>query len=571
MRKEIKLLIILPLMALFLGACTNYKVNEYVSSDGFIILEHEIDFEEFMKSRPTEAMSAAELQVYQDAIEKTEAGEWIGYDICEDFFDEQQGNEDYISLGCQPKIYGAKMISILRADVAGEVINEADFYTYNITGLIDLLDLFGNTGDPGNRDTPSLDDLKVEFNIFLEGDIIHSDIGEIDNNKLTINNEQSKSISEGNQYFAKAKKTTVNKIDRERIMNYKINLDGSGYQEIMLVNLASLEPSKQWGATNESIKAAYCSQYEADECFIKDNIIFFRQEMAKSSLMPESIAGSEEYRLNIIEALSFRSLTDDNKKSWLSNNESILLTTIILPGKIIQADLGVINDNQLTIKTEDLAKFKYDSAIVFSVSSKSQEQTKVEVTDEAKIKSIKGPLLNNLTGQILLRVEENGEAYYINPVNQNIFYLGRPADAFRVMREQGLGITNSNLAKIPIAISTLKGQDSDGDGLSDDFELALGLDPHKQDSDGDGHLDMIELANAYNPLGPGRLKYDLNFAKQQAGKILLQVEGRGEAWYLSPKDNKRYFLGRPADAFAVMRSLGLGVANSNFSQIMKFD
>lgn len=209
----------------------------------------------------------------------------------------------------------------------------------------------------------------------------------------------------------------------------------------------------------------------------------------------------------------------------------------------------------------------YTSNEVYRKMLGSETKTK----DQAKIKSIKGPLLNNLTGQILLRVEENGEAYYINPVNQNIFYLGRPADAFRVMREQGLGITNSNLAKIPIAVPTLKGQDSDGDGLSDDFELALGLDPHKQDSDGDGHLDMIELANAYNPLGPGRLKYDLNFAKQQAGKILLQVEGRGEAWYLSPKDNKRYFLGRPADAFAVMRSLGLGVANSNFSQIMKFD
>ena len=41
-------------------------------------------------------------------------------------------------------------------------------------------------------------------------------------------------------------------------------------------------------------------------------------------------------------------------------------------------------------------------------------------------------------------------------------------------------------------------------------------------------------------------------ATKLKGKILLQVEKNGEAWYVSPKNEKRYFLGRPADAFSLM-------------------
>ena len=54
---------------------------------------------------------------------------------------------------------------------------------------------------------------------------------------------------------------------------------------------------------------------------------------------------------------------------------------------------------------------------------------------------------------------------------------------------------------------------------------------------------------------------DLNFAKKLSGKILLQTESKGEAWYVYPGDNKRYYLGRPTDAFKLMRELGLGISN----------
>ncbi len=174
---------------------------------------------------------------------------------------------------------------------------------------------------------------------------------------------------------------------------------------------------------------------------------------------------------------------------------------------------------------------------------------------------------NRLKGKIMLKVEDSGKAYYIHPQNKTMHYLGRPADAFSVMREQGVGITSDNLNKIPVALGSLSGIDSDGDGLSDMLEDAIGTDKNKKDSDGDGYDDKSELGGDFNPKGSGSLSYDLNFSNNQKGKIFLQIEGKGEAWYVNPGDGKRYFLGRPADAFGVMRNLGLGISNSDFDNM----
>lgn len=53
-------------------------------------------------------------------------------------------------------------------------------------------------------------------------------------------------------------------------------------------------------------------------------------------------------------------------------------------------------------------------------------------------------------------------------------------------------------------------------------------------------------------------------SEKVSGKILLQVEFHGEAWYVNPVDRKRYYLGRSADAFQIMRELGLGVSSRDF-------
>jgi hypothetical protein len=129
-------------------------------------------------------------------------------------------------------------------------------------------------------------------------------------------------------------------------------------------------------------------------------------------------------------------------------------------------------------------------------------------TEKNLVKKINKVLAKRLSGRILLQVESKGEAWYVSPVNQAKYFLGRPADAFSIMRKLGLGISNKNF-------------------------------------------------DSYKGKAPARL----------AGRILLKVESHGEAYYVNPVDLKMHYLGRPADAFSVMRTLGLGINNTNLRQI----
>lgn len=129
------------------------------------------------------------------------------------------------------------------------------------------------------------------------------------------------------------------------------------------------------------------------------------------------------------------------------------------------------------------------------------------------------------------------------------------ANIYNLIIKLGRGVSNNDLWKIPVANANFSGQDTDGDGLSDDIELSLKTNPNKADSDGDGYNDKDEILRGFNPNGLGKINYDYKFAAANKGKILLQVESKGQAWYIGATDGKRYFLGTPSDAFRVMRDL----------------
>ncbi len=128
-------------------------------------------------------------------------------------------------------------------------------------------------------------------------------------------------------------------------------------------------------------------------------------------------------------------------------------------------------------------------------------------------------LATRLSGRILINVQGKGEAWYVNPADSKRHYLGRPTDAFNVMRRLGVGIAENNFQQIA----------QEGMPVEGNKELARSL----------------------------------------AGKIVLQVERNGEAWYINPVDLKRYYLGRPTDAYGVMRKLGLGVRLKDLASIHK--
>ncbi|MBI4239484.1 L,D-transpeptidase [Candidatus Uhrbacteria bacterium] len=107
-------------------------------------------------------------------------------------------------------------------------------------------------------------------------------------------------------------------------------------------------------------------------------------------------------------------------------------------------------------------------------------------------------------------------------------------------------IAQQDLRRIPLADYNLSyGKDSDGDGLSDHIEAAVGIHPSKIDSDADGYADKTELLNGFDPrVGSGaHLPYDETFASMLSESILLEQTPFGAvAWYVHPNDRKLYFL-----------------------------
>lgn len=173
----------------------------------------------------------------------------------------------------------------------------------------------------------------------------------------------------------------------------------------------------------------------------------------------------------------------------------------------------------------------------------------------------------NLRGSFLIQVDSGGRAWYVDTDNTLRHSIERNSFSSFVSK-QGLGITNKDLEKIPVAVNKkLVRIDSDGDGLDDRLELAIGTNPYSTDTDNDSHSDYLEIINHFNPRGAGRLNIDLDFTRKLAGRILLQVEGSGEAWYVNAGDNLRYYIADFPDLLKIIALTGKGINTENLNLI----
>ena len=129
---------------------------------------------------------------------------------------------------------------------------------------------------------------------------------------------------------------------------------------------------------------------------------------------------------------------------------------------------------------------------------------------------IEQSLADRLSGRILLQVESYGRAWYVHPVDGTRYYLKDGATAYEIMRTLGLGIANADLEKIPTTTGQAK---------------------------------------------------DARLVSRVAGRILLQVEERGEAWYVRPENGLRYYLKDGQAAYDMMRDFSLGITNDDLRTI----
>lgn len=178
---------------------------------------------------------------------------------------------------------------------------------------------------------------------------------------------------------------------------------------------------------------------------------------------------------------------------------SSILTTIV-QGSVVSI-IGE-TDGWYRVKLSDGTE-GWVGARLMSITDKALTSSATTVT-----KNYSSDWVAKQSGKIFLAVEKNGEAWYVNPVNLKRYYLGRPDDAFSIMRSLGLGVSEKDYSSF----------------------------------------------GSYAPL-------------RLAGRIILRVEDKGQAYYINPSTLKMMYLGRPADAFSVMRSEGIGITNADLSKI----
>lgn len=207
--------------------------------------------------------------------------------------------------------------------------------------------------------------------------------------------------------------------------------------------------------------------------------------------------------VTLIDARSSDGEFDSESKQWTFirlNNYAEAQLQLVVEGSTALVDAIKIS---VSAQELDFNLTNNESVIQLTVAAlepTADEVPRPEVLGEAAYScepTVTAEDVSNWRGYIIAR-QNSDTAWYVDPILGEPYCLSDSAAAYRALEKFGLGITNENLSKIPMA---------EGEPVT----VAA------------GSLDA-ELA--------ARLK----------GRILLQVESLGEAWYVNPRDGLRYYL-----------------------------
>jgi hypothetical protein len=117
-------------------------------------------------------------------------------------------------------------------------------------------------------------------------------------------------------------------------------------------------------------------------------------------------------------------------------------------------------------------------------------------------------LASQLSGKILLQVQDKGQAWYVNPANQKRYSLGSPSNAIMVMSQLAVGVTNATF-------------------------------------------------DSYGGVAPSSL----------AGKFIIKPEDHGKLYYVVPTTRNIIYINGAAGAANIMNTYGVGITNANLTKI----
>lgn len=151
----------------------------------------------------------------------------------------------------------------------------------------------------------------------------------------------------------------------------------------------------------------------------------------------------------------------------------------------------------------------------------------IRVYEDSEREKSTSQLNNKYKGYVMLKAEDQGQLYYISPVSKKAYYIVIPKHTMQIIKGTGIGITNKDLEKIPVGGSC-----------------------------------PPNIPRCDKPE-----RHDQNYANKYKGYIFLQVEENGEAWYVYPKDGKRYYLGTPEEAYNIFADMAIGITNKDFDSL----
>ncbi len=321
------------------------------------------------------------------------------------------------------------------------------------------------------------------------------------------------------------------------------SLDGTSFSAPMVSAAAALLKSKYPLLKNWEIIDILLSSASQGRLNIASGLGYSRPHCTINAIQSKQVNSTDSVIIsgtNIDSTFRPRLLGDN---AGVSFSQSIVQNVVFLDSNRIQINLAGLNLRPGTYRVADSESVCEVANITFQVIGNSNlpVQTSaptLSVSDVMPSREVvivpsvsitprvyDMRLTQRLAGNILLQKESRGEAWYLNPTNSTRYYLRDGLAAYTVMRSAGQGIADADLSKIPASLTT------------------------------------DEIKNATSICSSNAL------ANRMKGKILLQVQQHGEAWYIYPKNCRRIYLKDGEAAYQAMRYLGLGIKNSDLDKI----